>query len=251
MQCVIIAAGLGRRIGALGGPKPLVAVGGTPLIAWVMSSMRAAGISDFIVVTGHRAELIEPCLPRIASALDVSVSTVRNEDFHKGNGLSVLAAEGMVKGPFLLSMADHIFEPAIVDALLKAPSRDGDVTLAVDTHTDNPLIDLDDVTRIRHEGTRLTAIGKGLAAWTGYDTGIFRAGPVLFEAIRECIAQEGDASLTDGMRRLAARRRASVCDIGGRFWIDVDDETAVRSAEAALTMDGAPAGLARNARILA
>jgi len=56
----------------------------------------------------------------------------------------------------------------------------------------------------------------------------------LFEAIRASVAEGAAGSLSQGVERLSARGTAFVSDIGGRWWLDVDDEAAWRKAEAAL-----------------
>jgi molybdenum cofactor cytidylyltransferase len=53
---VILAAGSSRRLGR---PKQLLALGGVPLLAWVLAAMRQYGPAELFVVLGHRAEEIE------------------------------------------------------------------------------------------------------------------------------------------------------------------------------------------------
>jgi len=52
MPGVILAAGAGSRLGALGRrhSKPMLPVGGRPLIAWVIERLHAAGVGSLIVV---------------------------------------------------------------------------------------------------------------------------------------------------------------------------------------------------------
>ena len=44
-----------------------------------------------------------------------------NLEYHKDNGVSVLKARDQISDPFLLLMADHIFEPRTARALLEEP----------------------------------------------------------------------------------------------------------------------------------
>lgn len=58
MKAMILAAGLGNRMRplTLTTPKPLLPVGGKPLIVWHIEALRAAGITDLVINTawlGH------------------------------------------------------------------------------------------------------------------------------------------------------------------------------------------------------
>ncbi len=57
MLGIILAAGAGSRLGALGRQysKPTVPVAGRPLIAWVIDALQDAGVSELIVV-GHPSD---------------------------------------------------------------------------------------------------------------------------------------------------------------------------------------------------
>lgn len=58
---VILAAGLGKRMGAPI-PKVLVELEGRPLIQWVVQAAEKAGIGRIIVVIGHKGEMVEAAL---------------------------------------------------------------------------------------------------------------------------------------------------------------------------------------------
>jgi choline kinase len=231
MKCVIIAAGQGSRLRSLAPSKPLADVAGRPLIDHVLSRAQAGGATQFVVVTGYEAEGVEDWLA--ASAFPATV--VRNEAWDRPNGLSVAAAAEAVAGEeFLLLMSDHLFDPAILAALVALPEGPA-LTLAVDYAIDNPLIDLDDATKVDvAEDGRIRRLGKTIEGWNAIDAGAFRATPALFEAIRASIAAGGQGSLSEGVQRLADAGAARVMDIEGRWWTDVDDPRAHAVAEAYL-----------------
>lgn len=61
MKAMILAAGLGTRMRPLtdNTPKPLLMVGGKPLIVWHIEALRAASITDIVINTawlGHKLE---------------------------------------------------------------------------------------------------------------------------------------------------------------------------------------------------
>lgn len=61
MKCVILAGGLGTRISEETGyrPKPMVEIGGKPILWHVMKIYSAHGICDFVICTGYRGYLIK------------------------------------------------------------------------------------------------------------------------------------------------------------------------------------------------
>ncbi len=200
----------------------MVRLAGRSLIEWALMSAFSAGLKRAVVVTGYKAAQLEAHLDGLSEKHDWRIATVYNPDFSAPNGLSVLQARGYVGGRFCLAMCDHFVEPRLYRALLGADIPAGCVALAVDSRLDNPLVDLDDVTRVELEGRTIRNIGKGLARYNAFDTGIFAAGPALFDALEASSRDDGDNSISGGMRKLAAGDRAIGIDIGDVCWIDVD-----------------------------
>jgi choline kinase len=232
VRCVIIAAGQGSRLRAIARSKPLATILGTPLIERVVLAARAGGATDFVVVTGYEAEPLEAFLAELSRRRDVPIKCVRNEDWRLANGLSVVAAAPHVGDRFLLLMADHLFDSEIVQALVAGGRTDGGLTLAVDRRLENPLVDLEDVTRVQTgEGGAILRIGKLISPYDAFDTGVFLATPHLMQAILDDVAAGGSGGLSGGVQRLAERGLASTFDIGSRFWLDVDDAVAFGHAE--------------------
>jgi choline kinase len=238
VKCLIIAAGRGRRLAGRAESKPLLEIAGRALIDRVVGAGLLVGIRDFVVVTGYAGDLVERHLDGLARAEGVSITAVRNDEWEKENGLSVFKARDLLGDRFILSMSDHLFDPEILRDLIRQPVGDDETILAVDFDVrGNPHIDLDDVTMVLVEAGRIAAVGKGLVDHNAYDTGLFLGTPALFRALGES-QTNGDYSLSGGLKVLAAAGKARVMDIGGRYWIDVDDEKAVAMAEALLGARG-------------
>lgn len=223
-DAVIIAAGFGSRLRDLGPSKPLTPVEGVALLEIGIRQAAAAGIRRVTVVTGHQAERVEAALPLFARRAGVTVRAARLDDWTRPNGYSVMAGAARIEGPFLLMMADHIFSTSILRALAQQGADDRGVTLAIDRRVAGPLIDPEDATwvRTRLDG-RIQAIGKTIATYDAVDCGAFLATSELTAAIDQSIAEGRPGSLSDGMQILAERGRAATMDIGGHWWIDVDD----------------------------
>jgi 1L-myo-inositol 1-phosphate cytidylyltransferase len=223
MHCLIIAAGHGSRLRGVSPSKPLTRVAGMPLIERVIRAAAAGGASAFTVVTGHEAARVEAFLATLA---DLPIEAVRVADWDLPNGHSVLAGARRIPGDYLLTMADHLFDPAIVSALITAPPAP--LLLAVDRNIANPLLDMDDATKVESGADgAIVRIGKALARFDAVDTGLFRATPALAEAIGM-----GGGSLSEGVQRLADRGEAMTLDVTGLRWLDVDDPVALAKAEA-------------------
>jgi MurNAc alpha-1-phosphate uridylyltransferase len=64
MQAIILAAGRGERMRPLTDttPKPLLTVGGKPLIVWTIARLRQAGLTDLVINVSHLAQQIECAL---------------------------------------------------------------------------------------------------------------------------------------------------------------------------------------------
>lgn len=235
---VVVAAGAGSRLKSMGEPKPLVSLAGKSLIEWALSNAFAAGLDRAIVVTGYKAAALEAHLEALRGQYGWRIDTAHNPDFGAPNGLSVLRARALVAGPFCLAMCDHLVEPRLYRSLLDADIPTDSVALGIDRRLDNPLVDLDDVTRVHLEGRYIRDIGKGLSRYNAFDTGIFAAGPALFEALEASGRDEGDFSISGGMKRLAAEGRAIGIDVGDACWIDIDNPRMHALAESWLRSSG-------------
>jgi choline kinase len=230
MNCLIIAAGHGSRLRDISPSKPLTPVAGVPLIEHVVRAAAAGGATGFTMVTGHEAARLEAFLADLAERLGLPMNPVRIADWDRPNGHSVLAGAAAIAGDYLLTMSDHLFDPAIVRLLLGAPAAV--LTLAVDRDLANPLLDMDDATKVAlgADGA-IKRIGKTLEHFDAIDTGLFRATPALAEAIRAAVAEGEAGSLSDGVQRLADRGQAMTVEIHGARWLDVDDAAALAKAE--------------------
>src|SRR5660398_189419 len=233
MQCLIIAAGHGSRLRQKGDSKPLTPIAGVPLIERVIRSAMEAGADEFYVVVGRESNLVCDFLERLAKRLVIGITPLVNEDWERENGHSVLKARGVLQEPFLLLMADHLFDPELVRDLTTHSLPDVEVALVVDSDIHNPLIDLDDVTRVRVEDGRIRDIGKGLTDFNGFDTGIFLCSSAIFEALEQDREDDGEVTLSGAIRILAEDGRARAVSSNG-FWIDVDDPASFKKAEKAL-----------------
>ncbi len=232
-DAVILMAGAGSRLQGAGGgiPKPLVRIGGQPVISRAFSSLQNAGVRRLHAVVGSAADLLVQGLTTLVPA-GLSLNIITNHEWQKQNGVSVLAARAHVPKAFFLLMGDHLFDEASL-LRLKAESEAGYVNLAVDRKLDS-IFDMDDAMKVRTEDGLVRRIGKQLADFDAVDTGLFICDPELFDFL-EAVRQDGDCSLADGVRGMAEAGKVRAIDIGDGWWQDIDTPEMLRHAEERLT----------------
>lgn len=232
MDALIIAAGYGSRLRELSDSKPLTPVAGVRLIELGIRQAVAAGVGRVVVVTGHKADELEAFLADLTRRSGIAIVCERLADWSTPNGHSVIAGASRCAGDYLLMMADHMFDVEILRRLLAEGAPDRGVTLAVDEDVGSPLVDPEDATWVRRgESGRIVSIGKTITDYDVVDCGAFLATAELAEAIRAAIAEGKPGSLSDGMQRLADAGRAQTMEVGGLWWMDVDDPRAHALAE--------------------
>ena len=223
---LILAAGNGSRLKNVSGtlPKPLVSFNGRPLLEHVLLGARDAGIDRFVIVTGYRGDLIRSWVAD-RHFRGMRIDFVENSEYNKSNGISVLKGGEAIYQNFLLMMSDHIFESESAAALLRQRVDEDGAILAVDRKLET-IFDMDDATKVRCVGDYIIDIGKELTRYDAVDTGMFLCTPAIFTALEQATVN-GNCSLSDGMRVLAAKRKFRAFDIGEAIWQDVDTPEAL------------------------
>ena len=235
MKCLIIAAGKGSRLSKSGDSKPLTPLLGLPLIERVILTAKKSGLTEFYVVTGYNGEKVGLFLDKLSQLRNIKITNIINEEWEKGNGLSVLKTKKLLNENFILLMGDHIFDQDILEKLKDRQIQDDEVILAVDSNTNaNNLVDINDVTKAYVNNSEVIDTGKNITKYNVYDTGIFLCSPAIFTAIETSIANNNDSSLSGGIKILAEKRKVKAFDIKDSFWIDIDDEKAFKKAEKCL-----------------
>ena len=228
-QTVILAAGIGSRLGgaAPGVPKPLVTVGGIPLVAHALLHAHASGCDEAIIVVGHQGARVKAAVEALPAWLRVRF--VETADPAMPNGLSLLAAEPLARPLFFLQMVDHLFGTVTLPGLVASPlAADEAGRVLVDRAPRD--LDLNDATKVRQADGRVTAIGKGLDPWDAIDAGCFVLTPAVFDALRRSPDSE-PRSVSAGMRQLVARGALGAVEVGNTEWVDTDTPSDLALAE--------------------
>lgn len=129
---VILAAGMAKRLRPLTDtmPKCLLEVGGRTLLERTVRAMQQAGISEFVVVTGYRGDMIRDYLN--THLPECEWIFLHNTDYeHNNNIYSLWMAGEVVRGhEFLLMDSDILCDPAAVVRI----AQEKESALAVNRH---------------------------------------------------------------------------------------------------------------------
>ncbi len=238
MKAIILAAGKGTRMGDLTDetPKPMLPVEGRAILEHIVTGLCEAGVTEFCIITGWKAEAIESHFGDGAD-FGVSISYAR-QVVQDGTGKAPELAKDFVgDDAFLLTYGDILVKPETYQNMLE---RWGDgefsglvtVTGSEDV-TKGGLFFFDEAFCLNHlvekpseaqlDELREKGILKdGETAW--YNAGIYIFQPTLFEhTARLEKSPRGEYELTDALTAmLDAADSIAGLEIAGR-WVDVRD----------------------------
>jgi dTDP-glucose pyrophosphorylase len=246
MKAVILAAGKGTRMKDLTSemPKPMLRVQGKPILQHILEGLIDAGIRDFFIVTGYRAEGIESYFGD-GQKWKVRIAYGR-QVVQEGTGKAPELAKAFVgKDDFILTYGDILVKPETYHGVLKRFGEDSFAGLLTCTGSEDVtkggLLFFDKTFRLlrlvekpgsaqleelRREGW----LKSGDTAW--YNAGIYAFKSELFDfTARLEKSPRGEYELTDAIiAMLNTGRTLAGLEIQGR-WVDVRDPEVLASLE--------------------
>ena len=223
-KAVLLAAGRGTRMRELTQeiPKPMLQVRGKPVLQHIVEGLRGAGLTDFLVIVGWRAEVVRDFFGD-GSTLGVRMEYATQLEQNGTGKVVELAREFVGNDMFVLSYGDVLTAPGnypgICATLTGAEAvvsvkRNEDVTQggAVFVNEKFELIDLREKPKA----------GEPTSPW--YNAGIYAFRPSIFDYIAKLErSPRGEYELTDAIRNLAlAGNKVQAFELEGA-WADVRD----------------------------
>jgi choline kinase len=211
----------------------LIQIAGRTVFSYMIDALQRAGIKTVYVITGRNSDALlkglEPLIPA-----EIKLHPIHNPEWQKQNGISVLAARSHVTAPFFLTMGDHLFEPSIVELLLRE-AEPTELNVAIDRKLKS-IFDLGDAMKVQTRGDRIVGIGKGLSDYDAIDTGAFVCPLIFFDYLERAKSREGgsDCSLADGVGAMIKDGKVRAIDIGDGWWQDIDTPEMLVAAERVL-----------------
>jgi len=235
MEALILAAGVGNRLGELGDrPKSLLEFGGRSLMARHLDALARIGATRLTVCLGYRHELIAEELSRHAR---LPVTVLVNPDFRQGSVRSLWTARAALRsgGDVLLMDADVLYAPRLL------------ATLAASGHANCFLLDRnlppgDEPVKICVRDGRIVEFRKkpdpGIRwDFAGESVGFFKFSPAAATELAETTehyiaAGRHDEPYEEAIRDmiLAGNQALGYEDITNTPWIEIDFPDDVRRA---------------------
>ena len=170
-------------------PKCLLKIGERTLLQRTVDAMIAAGIQEFVVVTGYRAEMIRDFLTKQYPSLNIHF--IHNGDYeHNNNIFSLWMTRPYTDGKeFLLSDSDILFDPQLIRAVL---AEEGN-TLALNRHEcgeEEIKVIVDSENRIM-ELSKTCSIEQAIGESVGFEKMTASYSTALFKELEQMIEREG------------------------------------------------------------
>ncbi len=146
MQAIILAAGMGKRLGELtkGNTKCMVKVNGTPLIDRVMTQLSQQPLKKVIIVVGYKGQELKEYLGQEYNGMPIQY--IENPIYDKTNNIYSLslAKEEMQQDDTLLIESDLIFEDSLFPLIINNPYPNLALVAKYETWMDGTMVRIDE-----------------------------------------------------------------------------------------------------------
>jgi dTDP-glucose pyrophosphorylase len=229
-KAVLLAAGRGTRMREMTAdiPKPMLEVRGKPVLQHIVEGLRDAGVAEFLIIVGYRAETVQNFFGDGSRyKIGIQYATQATQD---GTGRVVELAKNFVANtPFVLGYGDILVARENYKGILDLPgdieafisvTRGEDVSKggAVFVNERMELVDLREKPKP----------GEATSPW--YNAGLYAFRPSIFGFTAKLKpSPRGEFELTDAIRELAqSGKKVQALELTGG-WVDVrDPETLAR-----------------------
>ncbi len=223
-KAVLLAAGRGTRMRELTSdlPKPMLRVQGKPVLQHIIEGLRDAGVTDFLLIVGWRAEVVRDFFGN-GSAFGVRVSYETQVEQNGTGKVVELARDFCGADPFILSYGDilvdrsnyhRLTDPAADTEALVSVKRSDDVSQGGAVFVNERF----EMTDLREKPKP----GEPTSPW--YNAGVYAFRASIFDYISRLErSPRGEFELTDAIRALAqSNHKVQALELTGA-WADVRD----------------------------
>lgn len=151
MQAIILAAGMGRRLGELtnDNTKCMLEVNGTRLINRTLDAIAAVGIKRAILVVGYKAENVKKWVGQSYNGIEIVY--VENPIYDQTNNIYslFLAKEHLLNDDTILLESDLIFEPCVLSRIIDEPYPNLALVDKYESWMDGTVVTLDERLKIK------------------------------------------------------------------------------------------------------
>lgn len=203
-------------------PKPMIPVRGKPILLHILEGLRMAGVTEFLMVVGYRADVVSSYFGD-GSTFGVQVR-YQSQVVQDGTGKVVeLARHFCGEDPFILSYGDILVAPENYPRLVAMTAAE-DAIISVRKNEDvskGGAVFVNDKFEMIDLKEKSTS-GGAVSPW--YNAGIYAFRPSIFEFIARLEkSPRGEYELTDAIRDLAlSGKRVKAFELLGE-WADVRD----------------------------
>jgi choline kinase len=217
MQALILAAGVGKRLGG-DIPKPLLRVGGQTLMERLVEQLRSLGITQIVGVTGHCRQAVEEVLKAL------EVQSVFNPHYsYSDNLVSFWVGQNYINEQCLMVHGDLIVEDQVLEGLIGLES---DLILPMDRSSVNP--ESMKIKVVEGNVVNLTkALSVAEATGESLPVMLFSSGSLIqLKKITAEMAEEGRGKnyIDDAVFKLIDMRQVGtqIFDVTGLNWMEID-----------------------------
>lgn len=223
-KAVLLAAGRGTRMREMTTdlPKPMIEVRGKPVLQHIVEGLREAGVREFLIIVGYRAEAVQNFFGDGSRYnIEIQYTTQAVQD---GTGRVVdLARNFAGDSAFILGYGDILIDPENYKRLVDLP-HDIEAIISVTRGQDTSkggaafLNEEMELVDLREKSKP----GQATSPW--YNAGIYTFRPSIFEFTAKLKpSPRGEYELTDAIRALAqSGKKVKALELTGE-WADVRD----------------------------
>ena len=174
-NALILAAGKGTRMWPLteNTPKPLLPLGGLPIIERQIQELKKVGVEDLYILIGYRMKEISDYLNGIDLGINI---TYLVQEEQKGTGHAVNQAKGRISGDFYCLNGDIVINAENLERLGKNKNK---LTMMITKVADGSNFGVVE----SKNGYLVSIIEKGISGESMINTGIFLFNEKIFAAI--------------------------------------------------------------------